>query len=689
MDEPQETQECQDPSSSGEQRELDPAQQGPAWLHRVEVWVGKHLFWLGFVSLAAITLSIYHPAIQSGLLSDDWGLSYPDPFSEVLASFHGHWFGGGEGTFYRPLSRVLIWLEARVFGYGGTMQHLVSLALFLASAFLVSWKVREFRGDTAALLTAAFILLNPLYSESVSWVSSQTDLLAGLFLVATFFVVLKPLEKLGVGRILLSFVFAVLAYLSKDSSAYLGPLFVVYGVVYVLIYGPRRLVARRGFLVLLGGQLVLWVLYLICRRVFLGSFAPTEEYVPLHGWFWQRMVILHNVLREYVTLVIGWFSGTQDLREFGPSMLWLFLLAGGFLVFLLLRRQYVVLGLSVGFLTTLIPLFTSQGPYFLDETLEGSRRYFHNANFLAAGFLGCLVPRKTEKENPLSVFSTAAVFVLVLLFAQLASRTVDNAVEWGKAGQLRDEIAEQIEKKVEGVPKAVLVLYDLPDHVQEAYVFRSGVREFLTLNWPDLAWTWVSDLRLDKIDPNAAYFVLKLDKQGRPDVEPYAELDALRKNQQLTASGEAKATPILFDFSNKTFPKIPLFPSDDIHVLDRKDDPLLVEITGRDPHIALEWPEGVSPAIYKTFRIRFEYVEVPSSAPSEDQFQVLWKAPYDSLASPPLISHEVEVRPGIQEISFALGGNPRWLSNQTLEWFRVDLGTRYRGRMRIHLMAFE
>src|SRR5262245_19763368 len=59
-----------------------------------------------FSLLGLATMSLYWPAIWSGLVSDDWGLSVPDP--DVWKSFLGFWFGGGHGAFYRPLSRLLI-----------------------------------------------------------------------------------------------------------------------------------------------------------------------------------------------------------------------------------------------------------------------------------------------------------------------------------------------------------------------------------------------------------------------------------------------------------------------------------------------------------------------------------------------------------------------------------------------------
>ncbi len=59
------------------------------------------------------------------------------------------------------------------------------------------------------------------------------------------------------------------------------------------------------------------------------------------------------------------------------------------------------------------------------------------------------------------------------------------------------------------------------------------------------------------------------------------------------------------------------------------------------------------------------------------------------MQSLPSLTREMEVRPGIQEVVFPLSDQIRWLENPSLEWIRVDLGSFYPAKIRIHQLTLE
>src|SRR5690606_27256740 len=130
----------------------------------------SHVIYLTVFSLGFI---LYYPILFTGFLSDDWGVAFADrPF----ASLHGHWFGGEYGRFYRPLSRISIYLQGLIFGANGIIPHVISLLLFLATALFTGLTLKRWGYGLAGAVAALLIVIHPGNVETVAWISSQTDL---------------------------------------------------------------------------------------------------------------------------------------------------------------------------------------------------------------------------------------------------------------------------------------------------------------------------------------------------------------------------------------------------------------------------------------------------------------------------------------------------------------------------------
>ncbi len=71
------------------------------------------------------------------------------------------------------------------------------------------------------------------------------------------------------------------------------------------------------------------------------------------------------------------------------------------------------------------------------------------------------------------------------------------------------------------------------------------------------------------------------------------------------------------------------------------------------------------------------------------RLQLCCKCPIQNVRSLLSLTREVEVRPGIQEVVFPLSDQIRWLENSSLEWIRVDFGTLYPAKIRIHELTLE
>jgi hypothetical protein len=71
----------------------------------------NNIFILFFIILAANIL-IYEPSLNAYFVNDDYNWIKPVRFSEVLSTFWGGW---GHGALYRPLSRLVLYIEFLLF----------------------------------------------------------------------------------------------------------------------------------------------------------------------------------------------------------------------------------------------------------------------------------------------------------------------------------------------------------------------------------------------------------------------------------------------------------------------------------------------------------------------------------------------------------------------------------------------
>lgn len=133
-----------------------------------------------FKALGALVLFgvlfAYLPALRAFFVKDD--LTILPLASGGLSSVLSHSFPGG---FFRPAAELFFSLEYSVFGLQPMPYHLVSLTGHLTAAYLVFRIARGLLNDEAkGLVVAAVFLLHPLHTESVSWISGQMSLGAGL-----------------------------------------------------------------------------------------------------------------------------------------------------------------------------------------------------------------------------------------------------------------------------------------------------------------------------------------------------------------------------------------------------------------------------------------------------------------------------------------------------------------------------
>lgn len=166
---------------------------------KVKTITGKLLF-LSPPLVVAIMLVVYYPSIFGQFVWDDTTYFVendiltklkPTNFKEIFLYPSNYW---GE---LLPLRDLLYVIEYNVFAKNPIGYHVISLVIYIATAFVLLIWVRQLfmhhmrepepvngvMVDVSALIVFSFFLLNPIYVESVAYISGQKDILSLFFIL--------------------------------------------------------------------------------------------------------------------------------------------------------------------------------------------------------------------------------------------------------------------------------------------------------------------------------------------------------------------------------------------------------------------------------------------------------------------------------------------------------------------------
>jgi len=133
---------------------------------------------------------------------------------EVFSSFQ-------EGL-YHPLTSLSWMLEVHFFGLDSHAFHHTNLLIHLLNTLLVFFLGKKLGGKVEiGLLAALFFGIHPMHVENVSWIAARKDLLMSLFFLLSLNSYASYLNSKRSLQYTLTFIFALLAMLSKGSAVVL------------------------------------------------------------------------------------------------------------------------------------------------------------------------------------------------------------------------------------------------------------------------------------------------------------------------------------------------------------------------------------------------------------------------------------------------------------------------------------
>lgn len=268
---------------------------------------------------------------------------------------------GAAPRFYRPLFLLSLRMIDAVFGLWTPGWHLMLVLCHLATAAMVYWLVRQWKGEPFALLAASLFALHPVHAEVVSWVSAISEPALAIALIGSLILARRE----GVRSLVAALALFVAGLLLKE-TAVVWPV-----VIFVALYdGLGRSLRRTAPFIGIA------VSYLLLRIAVLGSVTtplirsvkPDGSYVP-------------TALSHYFFHLV-WPIGLSTYCELYPSWLYLLfvlpLLAA--LVWVALRGQYE----RTAVLILLVPLLPALnlGSLQLDALVQDRYLYLPSVGFV-------------------------------------------------------------------------------------------------------------------------------------------------------------------------------------------------------------------------------------------------------------------------------------------------------------------
>jgi tetratricopeptide (TPR) repeat protein len=325
------------------------------------------------------------------------------------------------GGLYRPVIYLTYLVDRTVWGLRPAGFHATNLAFHAAATILLFLLGRRLlRSSGTAWLTAALFAVHPVHTESVTWISGRTDVVASAFLLASLLLYLRARKG---GRVAYggSIAAAVLAMGSKETAVLL-PLLLI--AVEAMDPVPGRSFRERAaalypyFLAaaVFAGRVV-WL------RLHAGGLDPL---FPEEAGGASRVLTAGSALLFYV----GRLAFPIDLAAeaeppivlvpTGPAVAGAIL--GGVLLaasILLLRRRP---GIGFGLLFFLVTLFPASNLVIeVNETAAERFLYLPSAGLLLAGC--ALLPRGSLRDRRVVVLASAVIVLFGL-------RTADRNRDW-------------------------------------------------------------------------------------------------------------------------------------------------------------------------------------------------------------------------------------------------------------------
>jgi protein O-mannosyl-transferase len=346
-------------------------------------------------------------------------------------------FSHPSGNYYRPLVMLLFRINHALFGLKPAGWHAYTLLLHLLATALVFSILRRITERPLVAGVAALVFgVHPVHHEVVAWVSSTTESLCAVLLLAAFLAYLKSRERFLTVWMSISCLAYAAALLAKETALILpGLIFAhacLYGVRESEIATPAFGQRLRQAVLRTSVYVPIAILYMVVRIKILHGFAPLHAALPLSAvllslpsvlFFYLRQWLLPLQLSEFYDLPIQ--MNWNTLYVLLPLTV-VFTVAGALWYF---RRKMGTRELTLGVIFVALPLLPALSlPVFPPGELVHDR-YFYLSS-IGASLIVALALQPLTKGGLVFRLPRRLVLVMLTLILPLCYSTANATSYW-------------------------------------------------------------------------------------------------------------------------------------------------------------------------------------------------------------------------------------------------------------------
>jgi len=258
------------------------------------------------LALVFVTLIVYSSGLFGDFVWDDDMLITKNPFlkvSEPTSLFNRQFFppsGWNNPGYYRPICSLSLWLDLKIWGQYPFGFHLTNVFLHIICVLLFYWLLKNFipvKKKSVVWLSAAVFALHPYHTESVTFISGRTDVLATLFILLALMAYIIHRKTGRAVPLYLSTAAYIIGLLSKEVAVALIPIIILWELLL-----NRKEKLGLAF-VSLSPIIFVTLAYLPFRSLLLGLADKTLYAPAITQGFWVRLFYAPYFLAKYIVML--------------------------------------------------------------------------------------------------------------------------------------------------------------------------------------------------------------------------------------------------------------------------------------------------------------------------------------------------------------------------------------------------
>jgi len=336
------------------------------------------LFYLGIILLGII---IYSNNLRGPFTYDDFHTIVENPYIKQpqhltsLFDLSSITKGSASRSMYRPILMVTFFLNYTFGGLDPLGYHIVNILLHILSAIVVFMLVKSLLGpggveiekEKIAFFCALLFVSHPIQTETVNYIACRSELLAGFFLLLSFYLYIRSSvskKEINVNPSfyigsLVAFTFGLLC---KENIFILPLLILIYDYLYIGWKNAKDFIVRFKKYYL--AFLIIAVAYIVLRVFLLGHFLGGLKTTPVSRSFFEnlitqaRVVMLHYprlLLFPFGLSIDHYVPASKSIMEPTVIISLLLLLVVVTAIFIVRRKNKAVTFFTLWFFINLAP----------------------------------------------------------------------------------------------------------------------------------------------------------------------------------------------------------------------------------------------------------------------------------------------------------------------------------------------